>query len=95
MAETANKNLERIDHHLRFAESEWTRLSVAEAEIDGWEPDEAEAFILERDVAEQRFEDLKETFGKGLMTEKQATRFKRLEAVVAENAPILERLRNS
>lgn len=84
-----------MDHHLRLAEGEWRRLPELEAQIGEWEPDEAEALILEFDVEEQRFEDLKKEFGKGTMTENQASRFRRLEKLVAENAPILQRLRDS
>lgn len=95
MVEIRGKELERIEHHLRLAEREWPRLPEMEARIAGREPDEAEALILEFDVEDEGFEDLKKEFGKGAMTEKQASRFKRLENLVAENTPILQRLRRS
>lgn len=83
---------ELIERQLIFGKAGWERLPEVESEIDGWDPEDAEAFILEWSIEEDRLDYLKEYYDRGVMTEEQAARYEELKKLVARNRPIIERL---
>jgi hypothetical protein len=83
---------ELIDRQLNFGKVSWERLPEVEAEIDGWDPEDAEAFILEWSIQEDRLDYLQAYYDRGAMTEDQAARYEDLKKLVARNRPIIDRL---
>ncbi len=83
---------ELIERQLTFGRAAWGRLPEVEAEIDDWDPEDAEVFILEWSIEEDRLYYLREYYEQGAMTEEQAARYKVLKKLVARNRPIIERL---
>ncbi len=82
--------LELIERQLTFAEADWERLPEVEVEIDGWDPEDAEVFILEWSIEEDRLDYLEGYYERGAMTEEQATRYEDLKKLVIKNRPIIE-----
>lgn len=83
---------ELIDRQLAFGKASWERLPEVEAEIDSWDPEDAEIFILEWSIEIDRLDYLKEYRDRGDMTEEQAARYADLKRIVSRNRPIIERL---
>ena len=83
---------ELIDGQLTFGKASWERLPEVEAEIDSWDPEDAEVFILEWSIEEDRLDYLEEYRDRGAMTEEQAARYAELKKLVTKNRPIIERL---
>ena len=88
----ATKQNQLIEHRLDVAEASWERLPRVEEGISSWDPEDAEVFILEWSMEEDRLCRLEESFEQGTMTEKQAVRYKELKKLVVKNRPIRERL---
>lgn len=86
------KERQLIEHRLTVAETGWARLPRVEVEIDDWDPEDAEVFILEWSIEDDRLRRLEEDYRRGAMTEDQTTRYEELEKLVAKNRPIIERL---
>lgn len=83
---------ELIEGQLAFGKASWERLPEVEAEIDNWDPEDAEVFILEWSIEEDRLDYLEEYRDRGAMTEEQAARYADLKELVAKNRAIIERL---
>lgn len=88
----ATKQNQLIEHRLNVAEASWERLPRVEEEFSSRDPEDAEVFILEWSIEDDRLCRLEESFEQGAMTEKQAARYEELKGLVARNRPIIERL---
>lgn len=92
MAQVTEKAHQKIEKLLTVSRTNWERLPEVEAEIGNWDPDDAEVFILEWSIEEDRLDRLEELAGQGAMTKDQAARYEELKKLVTKNRPIIERL---
>jgi hypothetical protein len=85
----------RIDRWLDSCLRDWEGLPAAEAEIDGWDPDDQVDYVIEWGPRLERLRGLERYAESGDMTEDQLGRYERLVEVVRENQPVLDRLRET
>lgn len=77
---------------MNTAEASWKGLPQVEEEFYSWDPEDAEVFVLEWSIEDDRLHRLEESFEQGAMTEEQAVRYEGLKKLVDRNRPIIERL---
>jgi hypothetical protein len=88
--ETLRQDIERLLDRLTY---EWGRLPEVEAEIDQWDQIDQIVFIEEWPLEEDWLARLERYVAGGAVTAKQLAEYEKLKAIVAQNRPIIERLR--
>jgi hypothetical protein len=84
-----------IGRMLGIACTAWESLPEVEAEIDGWDLLQQIDFVEEWTLEEERLKWLERYRADGLLTTNQVARHDDLKRLVAQNRPIIERLRAS
>jgi hypothetical protein len=95
MARVTAATQQDIERMLCIACTAWESLPEVEAEIDGWELLQRIDFVEEWTMEEARLKWLERYRHDGLLTINQAARHDNLKRLVAQNRPIIERLRAS
>ena len=95
MAQVTQTAQQRIDQVLEYSLAEWVGLPEVEAAIDEWDIIEQIDFIEEWTLAEERLLELSRYAATAAFTEEQRTRYRALKQIIAQNRPIIERLRAS
>ncbi|MBI4318563.1 MAG: hypothetical protein HY675_08740 [Chloroflexi bacterium] len=95
MAQLTTGVRERIEFLLDHLIQEWENLPRAEREIDQWDLIEQIDYIEEWTPTEGLRHELEGYAAKGLLDSDQQARYEKLQRLVAENRPILNRLRES
>ena len=95
MAEVSTQMRERIDRDLGWSLWQWGRLPEVEAEIDQWDQMDQIVFVEEWTLEEERLLRLEQYVAEGVLTPEQLAQYEELRALVAENRPIIRRLRES
>jgi hypothetical protein len=95
MAQVAHSTQRQIDRLLARSFDEWQELPEVEGAIDGWEQIDQIVYVEEWTLAEERLIRLERYADDGLLTPEQTARHNDLKRLVAQNRPIIERLRAS
>jgi hypothetical protein len=95
MAQVAQGTHRQIEHLLARAFAEWEEVPAVETEIDGWDLLDQIVYVEEWTLAEERLLRLERFAAEGALTDAQAVRYNDLKRLVAQNRPIIERLRAS
>jgi hypothetical protein len=95
MAKVSSQVQRDIDFQLDVSFESWERLPEVEATIDDWDQIDQIVFIEEWPLEEGRLRWLERWKSEGLLTPGQLKRYAKLQALVAKNRPILQRLRES
>jgi hypothetical protein len=83
------------DWQLDWSLWQWGRLPEVEAEIDQWDQLDQIHFIEEWPLEEERLLQLEQDAVNGHLTPEQLRRYEQLQCLVAQNRPIIQRLRAS
>ncbi|HEY7065931.1 MAG TPA: hypothetical protein VII06_30945 [Chloroflexota bacterium] len=92
VSEAVRQDVERLLDRLS---DEWGRLPEVAAEIDTWDWADAVVFIEECTLEEDCLRRLEQYVADGALTPGQLARYKQIQALVAQNRPIIQRLRES
>lgn len=95
MAQVAQAVQQQIDRLLARSFDEWRELPEVEAAIDGWDQIDQIVYVEEWTLAEERLIRLEWHARDGALTAEQVARHNDLKRLVAQNRPIIERLRAS
>ncbi len=83
----------RISRWLDRSLWEWSRLPEVEAEIEQWDQIDQIVYVTEWTLEEERLLRLERYRASGAMTSEQVAEHDKLRRLVAQNRPIIERLR--
>jgi hypothetical protein len=81
-----------IEDYLNYLIAEWEDIPSLAAEWDDWDHDSQLTFIVNWGVPADRLHQLRGWAEQGLLTPGQRVRYARLEELVAQHQPTLERL---
>ena len=95
MAQVTELVHRRIQELLDLLTWQWQRLPEVEAEIDRWDLLDQLNFIEEWPLEEERLKRLEEYLIDGALTQEQLAQYEHLKGIMAQNQPIIRRLRES
>ena len=95
MAQVTELVHRRIQELLDLLTWQWQRLPEVEAEIDRWDLLDQLNFIEEWPLEEERLKRLEEYLIDGALTQEQLSQYEHLKGIMAQNQPIIRRLRES
>jgi hypothetical protein len=83
---------DRIDHYLDYLINSWEGIPLDAAEWDEWDADSQLFFVLNWGVPNDRLAQLRGWAEQGVLTPLQRGRYQKLEALVTEYQPVLNRM---
>jgi hypothetical protein len=83
---------ERIDDFLDYLIKSWKGIPALSAEWDEWDADSQLFFVLNWGVPSDRLAQVRGWAEQGVLTRSQFSQYQKLEALVAEYQPLLDRM---
>jgi hypothetical protein len=95
MAQVEQRTHQQINHLLARSFAEWEEVPAVASEIEGWDLIDQIVYVEEWTLAEERLLRLQRYAEEDALTDEQVARHDDLKRLVAQNRPIIERLRAS